>query len=99
MIGTDFETNTSLPLAEHSVGRDAIVERSKILRNGEATWCEFKNIAFDLYDDFLEIQSQFFEKYPPKQGNINDGKVYCFNMVDCVDFAKKHFQKKSRVEV
>ncbi|NYS49670.1 AAC(3) family N-acetyltransferase [Streptococcus danieliae] len=99
MIGTDFETNTSLHLAEHSVGRDAIVERSKILRYGEATWCEFKNIDFDLYDDFLEIQSQFFEKYPPKQGNINDGKVYCFNMVDCVDFAKKHFQKKSRVEV
>lgn len=94
MIGTDFETNTSLHLAEHYVEREVIYERSKIEQDGVEKWCDFKNIDLDIYDDYLEIQDQFFEKYPPKMGSVNDCKIYCFNMVDCVNFAKKYFQNR-----
>lgn len=96
MIGTDFETNTSLHLAEHFADRKVIYERSKIERDGEGVWLDFKNIELDIFDDYLEVQSQFFNKFPPRKGTVNEGAVYCFTMVECVDFAKEYFQAKDR---
>ena len=92
MIGTDFETNTSLHLAENWLNREVIQERSKILTEHGEKWISFKNIELDLYDDYLEIQKNFMEQYTVNHISINESNVFLFDMKECVDFAE-HFYK------
>ena len=94
MIGTDFETNTSLHLAESRLNREVIQERSKILTKDGEKWISFKNIELDLYDDYLEIQNRFMENYLVAHTTINESTVYLFDMKECVDFAQHYYQIK-----
>ena len=91
MIGTDFETNTSLHLAENWLNREVIQERSKILTEHGEKWISFKNIELDLYDDYLEIQKNFMEQYTVNHISINESNVYLFDMKECVDFAHRYY--------
>ena len=94
MIGTDFETNTSLHLAENRLNREVIQERSKILTEHGEKWISFKNIELDLYDDYLEIQKNFMEQYTVNHISINECNVYLFDMKECVDFAHCYYDSK-----
>ena len=94
MIGTDFETNTSLHLAENRLNREVIQERSKILTKDGEKWISFKNIELDIYDDYLEVQKNFMEQYTVNHISINESNVYLFDMKECVDFAKHYYQSK-----
>ena len=94
MIGTDFETNTSLHLAENRLNREVIQERSKILTEHGEKWISFKNIELDIYDDYLEIQKNFMEQYTVNHISINEGNVYLFDMKECVDFAHRYYDSK-----
>ena len=94
MIGTDFETNTSLHLAEHRLNREIIHERSKILTEDGEKWISFKNIELDIYDDYLEIQKNFMEQYTVNYIKINEGNVYLFDMKECVDFTHRYYDSK-----
>ena len=94
MIGTDFETNTSLHLAENRLNREVIQERSKILTEHGEKWISFKNIELDLYDDYLEIQKNFMEQYTVNYISINEANVYLFDMKECVDFTHHYYQLK-----
>ena len=94
MIGTDFETNTSIHLAENRLNREVIQEKSKILTKDGEKWIMFKNIELDLYDDFLDIQKNFMEQYTVNQISINEGNVYLFDMKECVDFAHRYYDSK-----
>ena len=94
MIGTDFETNTSLHLAEHRLNREIIHERSKILTEDGEKWILFKNIELDIYDDYLEIQKNFMEQYTVNYIKINEGNVYLFDMKECVDFTHRYYDSK-----
>ena len=94
MIGTDFETNTSLHLAEHRLNREIIHERSKILTEDGEKWISFKNIELDIYDDYLEIQKNFMEQYTVNYIKINEGNVYLFDMKECVDFTHRYYKIK-----
>ena len=94
MIGTDFETNTSLHLAENRLNREVIYERSKIVTEDGEKWISFKNIELDIYDDYLEIQKNFMEQYTTNYISINESNVYLFDMKECVDFAQHYYQIK-----
>ena len=94
MIGTDFETNTSLHLAENRLNREVIYEKSKILTTDGEKWISFKNIELDIYDDYLEIQKNFMEQYTVNHISINESNVYLFDMKECVDFAEHYYQLK-----
>jgi aminoglycoside 3-N-acetyltransferase len=96
MLGTTFETNTSLHLAEYFVNRPDIEESAPVLVDGKKQWVSFKNVDLDIFDDFLDVQKEFFQKYADqiKQCSLPNGEAYCFNMRDCVDFAKAYYQVK-----
>ena len=94
MIGTDFETNTSLHLAENRLNREVIYEKSKILMKDREKWISFKNIELDIYDDYLEIQKNFTEHYTVNHISINESNVYLFDMKECVDYAQHYYQLK-----
>ncbi|EEW93488.2 hypothetical protein HMPREF0446_00370 [Granulicatella elegans ATCC 700633] len=94
MIGTDFETNTSLHLAENRLNREVIHEKSKILTKDGEKWISLKNIELDIYDDYLEVQKNFMEQYTVNHISINDSNVYLFDMKECVDFAEHYYQLK-----
>ena len=94
MIGTDFETNTSLHLAENRLNRDVIHEKSKILTKDGEKWISFKNIELDIYDDYLEIQNRFMEQHLLAHTTINEGTVSLFDMKECVDFTQHYYQIK-----
>lgn len=94
MIGTDFETNTSIHLAENRLNREVIQERSKIWTKDGEKWISFKNIELDLYDDYLEIQNRFMENHLVAHTTTNEGTVYIFDMKECVDFAQHYYQIK-----
>ena len=42
----------------------------------EKKWISFKNIEFDIYDDYLEIQKNFMEQYTVNHISINGSNVY-----------------------
>ncbi len=96
MLGTTFETNTSLHLAEYFVNRPDIEESAPVLVDGKKQWVSFKNVDLDIFDDFLDVQKEFFQKYADqiKQCSLPNGEAYCFSMRDCVDFAKAYYQVK-----
>ena len=94
MVGTDFETNTSLHLAENRLNREVIQEKSKILTKTGEKWISFKNVELDIYDDYLEIQKNFMEQYTVNHISINESNVYLFDMKDCVDFVEHYYQLK-----
>ena len=94
MIGTDFETNTSLHLAENRLNREVIHEKSKIVTKDGEKWISFKNIELNLYDDYLEIQKYFMKQFNVNHILINEGTVYLFDMKECVDFTQHYYQIK-----
>ena len=94
MIGTGFETNTSLHLAENRLNREVIQEKSKILTKTGEKWISFKNIELDIYDDYLEIQKNFMDQNTVNHISINESNVYLFDMKECVDFAEHYYQLK-----
>ncbi|MDO4667208.1 MAG: AAC(3) family N-acetyltransferase [Streptococcus sp.] len=96
IIGTDFETNTSLHLSENFLGREVIIESSKIYDNGVQKWTDFKNVDLDKYDDYLEIQQRYFQQTVPNMEMINDATIYCFDMKSCVDFTTEYYIRKEK---
>lgn len=96
MIGTDFETNTAIHLAEHFLERETIIESSKIKENGIDKWVEFKNIDLDIYDDYLQIEKLFYGHLSVKNVKVNESEIRCFQLIDCVDFARNYYLGRSK---
>mgnify|MGYP002624510876 CR=1 FL=1 len=98
MIGTDFDSNTSIHLAENFLDRDTIIESAPVLVDGEKKWIEFKNVDLDIYDDFPEIEKEFKKEYSNSIHieEIFNGEAMYFSMRDCVDFSKKYYFKKEK---
>ena len=96
LLGTTFETNTSLHLAEYFANRPDIEESAPILVDGEKQWVSFKNIDLDIFDDFLEVQREFFTECAANihKEPLPNGEASCFRMRDCVELAKQHYQQK-----
>ncbi|WP_068267783.1 AAC(3) family N-acetyltransferase [Caviibacter abscessus] len=96
MIGTDFETNTSIHLAENFLGRETIIEKSKMKHNEIDKWVEFKNIEVDIYDDYLEIQKLFYDYLSIKPIKVNEAEISCFRLKECVNFSKQYYLDRGK---
>lgn len=95
LLGTDFESNTSIHLAEYSLGRNLIEQEAKIVVDSEERWVKFKNIELDIYDDYLELQKKFLNNERGyKKEIIQNTQILLIDMRECVDFSKKYYQKK-----
>ncbi len=96
MIGTDFDTNTSIHLAENYLNREVIQEKSKMKIDGKDLWISFNNIDLDIYDDYLDIQEAFVKEYEIKSVEVGNSKIESFNMRECVDFVKNYYEEKGK---
>ncbi len=94
LIGTDFDSNTSIHLAENYIDRDKIIEKSKVSIDGREKWIEFDNIEFDIYDDFIDLQKSFCKHYKVNIAKVGKASIEAFNMKECVNFAKSFYIKK-----
>lgn len=99
LLGTDFESNTSIHLSEYNLGREDIIESAPILIDGEKKWVEFKNIELDLYDDFIDIELSFLklnlENTLVKNIRLDSSSLAkAFSMKKCVDFCTDYYKNK-----
>ena len=92
MLGTDFESNTSIHLAEYELGREDILEAAPLLIDGRKKWVQFKNVELDVYDDFLDFQEFFMNKYKDLifVEEMYNGRAMAFQMIDCVNCARDY---------
>ena len=95
MIGTNFETNTSLHLAENRLNREVLIERSKISTTNGDEWIEFKNVDLDSYDDYLEIQKEFMKAHQVGKETLNGAELLLSDMAECVDFARNYYIERN----
>ena len=95
MIGTNFETNTSLHLAENRLNREVLIERSKISTTNGDEWIEFKNVDLDSYDDYLEIQKEFMKAHHVGKETLNGAELLLIDMAECVDFTRNYFIERN----
>lgn len=65
LLGTTFETNTSLHLAEYFANRPDIEESAPILVDGEKQWVSFKNIDLDIFVTFWRCSGNFSQNALP----------------------------------
>ena len=97
LIGTDFDSNTSIHLAENYINRETIKEKSKISLNGTEKWIEYDNIEFNIYDDFIDLQKSFYTDHKVNIVKVGKANIEAFNMKECVDFAKSFYKQKERL--
>lgn len=98
LIGTDFESNTSIHLAEHYLNRKTIIQSSYVLKNLKKSRVIFKNIPLDIYDDFLEFQRYFESKNEINRRKIYKGYLSVYNFRDVVEQAIEYYKLKDFIE-
>ncbi len=96
MIGTDFETNTSIHLAESKVFKANIIEEGKIRKKGRDEWVKFKNVELGKYDDYTDIERIYLHKYMDfyKVKGIGNTSIRIFCLKSVVDFCIEYYLKK-----
>ncbi|USS88552.1 AAC(3) family N-acetyltransferase [Fructilactobacillus hinvesii] len=96
MIGTDFETNTSIHLAEYWLQRPTVTQMVCVLENGEPVQRQNQDIDMDIYDDFLEIQVEYQKPLSYQTEPIYRGNAAVYDFQTVVKTALKHFQRKQK---
>lgn len=98
MLGTDFETNTAIHLAETRVYEEIVVEKAKISTEKGDEWISFKNKPLDNYDDYLELEKEYCKQHINMCRCVKVGnsilKVYDLKSV--VDFSSKYYLSKCK---
>ncbi|USS86358.1 AAC(3) family N-acetyltransferase [Fructilactobacillus cliffordii] len=94
MIGTDFETNTSIHLAEYWLHRPTVTQLVNVLEDGHKVTKQYKDIDMDLYDDFLEIQTEYQAQFPYQSEPIYQRNAAVYDFRNVVETAYQHFQTK-----
>lgn len=94
-LGTDFESNTSLHLAEHFLGREAFKQSSLIIEDNKIVEKEFLDIPLDINDDFLDIQAQYQNENSYMSENIHNGVASVYPFLDVVSFAIKYYKNEA----
>lgn len=95
LLGTNFESNTSLHLAEHFLGRKAFKQSALILENGRPVEKEFLDIPLDINDDFLDIQEKYQNEHLYLSENIHGGVASVYPFLDVVNFAIEYYKNKT----
>lgn len=96
MLGTDYETNTSLHLAEYrgEFEKATVTEGAPILRDCERTWIEWEDIEISS-DDFAETGAAFESEHPDAvaEGEMGAASVKLVDQHTLVDFAAEWFSE------
>lgn len=94
MLGTDYETCTSLHLAEYRGEFEAarVDEGAPVVRDGERTWVEWEDIETDT-DDFPELGSAFEASHPEavSSGDVGAATAKLIDQPPLVAFAAAWF--------
>lgn len=104
LIGTDFETNTSLHLAETHLNQyikvtqeTAPVETGDLLHPAKEL-VSFQDVELETYD-FLKLEREFMaEQRGIRQTPLHKGILRAIDMRTCVDFAEKRFKTYKYIE-
>jgi aminoglycoside 3-N-acetyltransferase len=96
MLGTEYETNTSLHLAEYrgEFDKDRVSEGAPILRDGERTWIEWEDLEISS-EDFPEVGA-VFERECGDSVSVGAVGAATATLVDqpaLVDFATEWFSE------
>jgi len=96
MLGTNFESNTSIHLAEYFLNRQPFWQEAPMIVNEKKEWVRFQDIDLDIYDDFLDIQNEFIKSNPItyKEVLLNNGLAMVFDMKECVDFVIEYYRRR-----
>ncbi|NRO63275.1 hypothetical protein IMAU30025_01973 [Lactobacillus helveticus] len=109
MLGTDYESCTSLHLADSTIGRPSLTEKAPIKdKNGEVKWITFKDVDdldkyddfndFGTYDDFNDFGTYFEEKHSDLivKVPISKGYIRIIPVKPLVDEARRYYTKKDK---
>lgn len=90
MLGTGYETNTSMHYAEHFVpGMKQITQKSPIIETGERIWKEYTEPDYD-ESQFAAIGALFEQKHRVAQGLIGQATSRLVYQPVLVDFTKRY---------
>jgi len=94
MLGTDYDTNTSLHLAEHRANFPKTVVNAEVpvLRNGERTFVECTDIETRT-DDFEAVGAAFESQTDVRTGTVGAADATLLEQQSLVDFATEWFGK------
>lgn len=96
MLGTDYETNTSLHLAEYrgEFGKERVSEAAPILQDGERTWLEWEDFEVSS-DDFPEVGGAFEAECSEAvvEGEVGAATATLVEQPALVDFAAEWFSE------
>ncbi len=96
MLGTEYETNTSLHLAEYrgEFEKERVSEGAPILQDCERTWVEWEDIEVNS-DDFTEVSAAFEEACPDAvvEDEVGAATAKLIEQPALVDFATEWFSE------
>ncbi|MFB6220163.1 MAG: aminoglycoside N(3)-acetyltransferase [Halolamina sp.] len=94
MLGTEYQTNTSLHLAEYrgEFETEPVSEGAPVLRDGERTWVEWEDIAISS-EDFPEVGAAFEAANPDAvvEGTVGAATAKLLDQRRLVEFAADWF--------
>lgn len=92
MLGTDYETNTSMHYGEHkATGIKKVKKMSPILENNQKVWKEYVEIDYD-EEKFPTIGEKFEKEYELNKGNVGNASASLIYQPDLVNFTGKHIK-------
>ncbi|MFK3939082.1 aminoglycoside N(3)-acetyltransferase [Alkalihalobacillus sp. NPDC078783] len=93
MLGTGYETNTSMHLGEHMGGTVKQVKKmSPMLENHQRVWKEYVELDYD-EETFSSIGERFESEYRILQGEVGNSQAKFIYQPDLVDFTGKHLKE------
>ncbi|GAF19729.1 LOW QUALITY PROTEIN: aminoglycoside N3-acetyltransferase [Bacillus sp. JCM 19046] len=99
MLGTGYETNTSMHYAEHFVpGMKQIKQKSPIIENGARIWKEYSEPAYD-ETHFASIGALYEEEYDVTTGLVGQATARLVNQTELVDFTKRKLIEKAAITI
>jgi aminoglycoside 3-N-acetyltransferase len=94
MLGTDYETNTSLHLSEYrgEYEKETTTAGAPVLRDGERTWVEWEDVEISS-EDFAEAGAAFESEHPDAvvEGEVGVASAKLVDQPTLVDFAADWF--------
>ncbi len=91
MLGTGYDTNTSLHLAEYRApGAVEMMQGSPIIENGKRVWKTYRDIEIDS-DIFPEIGAELEQAGQVKIGRVGSATTRLLRQQAAVDFAVQWF--------
>lgn len=95
LLGTDYDSNTSMHLSEHRVGVfPRTTEKSPVIYKNEKHWATYNEIEYD-ETNFIQIGSAFEKKQKINTGMIGKAPSKLMNQKKLIDFTTENILRYS----